>query len=128
MTPHIRCVCSLRLQVFYTKTAQEDVLDAALTTVLQIHLEQEAGDILLFLTGQEEIEAMNRLLKDRLKKLPERKAKMKVLQLYASMPPEQQMNIFKPAEAGFRKVILATNIAETSITISGIRYVVDPGL
>lgn len=48
--------------------------------------------------------------------------------LYAALPPDQQLKAFEPAPEGCRKVILATNIAETSVTISGVRYVIDPGL
>ena len=48
--------------------------------------------------------------------------------IYAAMPAEKQMKAFAPAIPGGRKVILATNIAETSITIPGVRYVIDPGL
>ena len=54
--------------------------------------------------------------------------KMMLVPLYAALPPEQQLKAFEPAPPGCRKVILATNIAETSITIGGVRYVVDPGL
>lgn len=50
-----------------------------------------------------------------------------VYPMYAALPPAQQARIFTPAPAGSRKCILATNIAETSITIPGIRYVVDTG-
>lgn len=50
-----------------------------------------------------------------------------MLMLYAAMPYEMQQKIFLPADNGCRKVILATNIAETSITVGGLRYVVDTG-
>lgn len=50
-----------------------------------------------------------------------------VLPLYAAMPPDEQLKAFQPARRGVRKFILSTNIAETSVTISGLKYVVDTG-
>ncbi|KAH9312164.1 hypothetical protein KI387_027199, partial [Taxus chinensis] len=116
------------VEIMYTYTVEPDYLDAALVTVFQIHTEEASGDILVFLTGQEEIESMERLLRERAEHLPENMQRMLVVPIYAALPYEQQMQVFKPASVGFRKVILATNIAETSVTIPGIRYVIDPGL
>ena len=50
-----------------------------------------------------------------------------MLPLYSSLPPAQQQQVFEPTPAGHRKVVVATNIAETSITIDGVVYVIDPG-
>eukprot|EP00897_Mesotaenium_endlicherianum_P007228 jgi/Mesen1/6533/ME000333S05841 len=116
------------VEVYYTRAPEADYLDAALTTVLQIHVEEEPGDVLVFLTGQEEIEALERLLQERAASLPRGVLSLAVAPIYAALPSEQQLRVFKPAPPGSRKVILATNIAETSVTIPGIRYVVDPGL
>ncbi|EFJ24564.1 hypothetical protein SELMODRAFT_101229 [Selaginella moellendorffii] len=116
------------VEIFYTFTSEADILDASLITLLQIHTEEEPGDILVFLTGQEEIESMDRLIHDRLPRLPPGSLKIQVVPIYAALPSEQQVKAFIPAPPGTRKVILATNIAETSVTIPGIRYVVDPGL
>ncbi|KAF5842772.1 Oligonucleotide/oligosaccharide-binding protein [Dunaliella salina] len=58
---------------------------------------------------------------------PQQPEELLVYTIYAAMSHEQQLRAFEPAPPGARKVILATNIAETSITISGVRYVVDPG-
>lgn len=108
------------------------------------------------MTGQEEIEALARTCRDISKHLPETCAPMTVVPLYASLPPTQQLRVFHPAPKvmtvtdtphdhtcvltctfthtpfctlqGSRKVILSTNIAETSITISGIKYVIDTGM
>jgi ATP-dependent RNA helicase DHX8/PRP22 len=113
------------VQIMYTKQPQDDYLDAVLGSVLQIHAEQKAGDILVFLTGQDEIDNMSKLIALE----PEAaKGEIVVCPLYSALPQEQQMLAFEPAQNGARKIILATNIAETSITINGIRYVVDPGL
>ncbi|CAA0828758.1 RNA helicase family protein, partial [Striga hermonthica] len=116
------------VDVLYTRQPETDYLDAALITIFQIHLEEGPGDILVFLTGQEEIESIERLVQERLPKLTESKRNLSVVSIFASLPSEKQMKVFLPAPAGFRKVILATNIAETSVTIPGIKYVIDPGM
>ncbi|KAM6192661.1 ATP-dependent RNA helicase DHX33 isoform 2-T2 [Sarcoramphus papa] len=85
-------------------------------------------DILVFLTGQEEIEAMTKTCRDIAKHLPDGCPQMMVMPLYASLPYFQQQRVFQAAPKGCRKVILSTNIAETSITIAGIKYVVDAGM
>lgn len=72
----------------------------------QIHLEEGPGDILVFLTGQEEIESIERLIQDRLPKLPESKSKLLVIPIFASLPSEKQMKVFMPPPSGFRKVVL----------------------
>uniref|UniRef100_A0A8D0PLK1 ATP-dependent RNA helicase DHX33 n=1 Tax=Sus scrofa TaxID=9823 RepID=A0A8D0PLK1_PIG len=117
------------IQIFYTKQPQQDYLHAALVSVFQIHQEAPCSqDILVFLTGQEEIEAMSRTCRDIAKHLPDGCPSMLVLPLYASLPYAQQLRVFQGAPKGCRKVIIATNIAETSITITGIKYVVDTGM
>lgn len=116
------------VDVLYTYQPEPDYLDAVLITVFQIHLEEQAGDILVFLTGQEEIEAIERLLHERSAQLPTGSLKLTVAPIYAALPCDQQMQVFKPTPSGSRKVILATNIAETSVTIPGVCYVIDPGL
>ncbi|KAG3110471.1 ATP-dependent RNA helicase [Phytophthora idaei] len=119
-----------QVDVFYTAKTQPDYLDSALVAVLQIHLEEKTtnGSILVFLTGQEDIETVETLLEEYARSLPADALKLMVCPIFAAMPREQQMKVFEPAPAGVRKVILATNIAETSITINGVRYVVDTGL
>ncbi|KAL5828622.1 hypothetical protein ACOSQ3_018090 [Xanthoceras sorbifolium] len=115
------------VDILYTLYPETDYLDAALITMFQIHLEEGPGDILVFLTGQEEIESVERLVQERLQQLPEPSRKLITIPIFSSLPSEQQMRVFAPAAVGFRKVILATNIAETSVTIPGIKYVIDPG-
>ncbi|KAM6402916.1 ATP-dependent RNA helicase DHX33 [Rhynochetos jubatus] len=117
------------IQVFYTKEPQKDYLQAALVSIFQIHQEAPPShDILVFLTGQEEIEAMTKTCRDIAKSLPDSSPPMVVAPLYASLPYHRQLHVFQAAPKGCRKVILATNIAETSITIPGIKYVVDTGM
>lgn len=117
------------IQIYYTKQPQSDYLQAALVTIFQIHQEAPPSqDILVFMTGQEEIEALARTCRDIAKHLPDGCGPMVVIPLYASLPPVQQLRVFQPAPKGSRKVILSTNIAETSVTISGIKFVVDTGM
>ncbi|KAF5790761.1 putative RNA helicase [Helianthus annuus] len=116
------------VDILYTAQPETDCLDAALVTIFQIHMEEGPGDILVFLSGQEEIESIEGLVRENLKKLPEANQKLLIYPLFSSLPSEKQMKVFTPAPVGFRKVILATNIAETSVTIPGVKYVIDPGL
>ena len=159
----------------YTKGAQEDYIDAALSAALQIHRDGEEGGVLIFLPGQEEIEDLAALLRKHLDeeadlartltsgenesggddeddKGDDKKPPVDIVQslkgmgtnlnsgqnaivngvlvcvLYAALPPEAQMFAFQPRPDGCsRKIILSTNIAETSVTLEGIRYVIDTG-
>ncbi|KAI4382005.1 hypothetical protein MLD38_008020 [Melastoma candidum] len=115
------------VEILYTKQPESDYLDAALITVLQIHLTEPEGDILLFLTGQEEIDFACHSLYERMKGLGENVPELIILPVYSALPSEMQSRIFDPAPPGKRKVVVATNIAEASLTIDGIYYVVDPG-
>lgn len=115
------------VEVLYTKEAETDYLDASLITVMQIHLTEPPGDVLLFLTGQEEIDTACEILYERMKALGPEVPELIILPVYSALPSEMQTRIFEPAPPGSRKVVIATNIAETSLTIDGIYYVVDPG-
>jgi ATP-dependent RNA helicase DHX8/PRP22 len=115
------------VEVMYTKAPESDYLDAALITVMQIHLTEPEGDILLFLTGQEEIDTGCGILFERVKALGPSVPDLHILPVYSSLPSEMQTKIFEPAPPGSRKCVVATNIAEASLTIDGIYYVIDPG-
>ncbi|KAH0630392.1 hypothetical protein JD844_013388 [Phrynosoma platyrhinos] len=115
------------VDIFYTKAPEADYLEACVVSVLQIHVTQPRGDILVFLTGQEEIEACCEMLQDRCRRLGSKIAELLVLPIYANLPSDMQAKIFEPTPPGARKVVVATNIAETSLTIDGIIYVIDPG-
>ena len=122
------------VEIFYTPEPERDYLEAAIRTCIQIHLCEKPGDILIFLTGEEEIEdACRKLMKEAQNFGPE-VGELKCLPIYSTLPPAQQQKIFEPAPPPRysggppgRKVIVATNIAETSLTIDGIVYVIDPG-
>ncbi|CAK7233252.1 DEAH-box ATP-dependent RNA helicase prp43 [Sporothrix bragantina] len=124
------------VEIFYTPEPEKDYVEAAVRTVLQIHATEPEGDILLFLTGEDEIEdACRRINLETDEMIRESDAgPMTVYPLYGTLPPHQQQKIFDKAPEPFkkggrpgRKCIVSTNIAETSLTIDGIVYVVDPG-
>ena len=170
------------VRIFYTKEPQKDYLESAALTIFQIHMEtpcrswtshqiangekslltefDEHADILVFLSGREDIEKLGQILRkdeqtlhgnlERIqniqvpqnKLIPSQYGKLYLMPLYASLPAEQQMAIFENIHLerpivekknqefpkGFRRVILATNVAETSVTVPHIRYVIDSGV
>ncbi|KAH3672688.1 hypothetical protein WICPIJ_010011 [Wickerhamomyces pijperi] len=116
------------VDIYYTKSPEANYIQAAISTVFQIHTTQPEGDILVFLTGQDEIESMQENLQETCNKLGDSISELMICPIYANLPPEQQQKIFDPTPKGSRKVVLATNIAETSITIDGIVFVIDPGM
>jgi pre-mRNA-splicing factor ATP-dependent RNA helicase DHX16 len=115
------------VDILYTKAPEADYLHAAVVTTLQIHATQPPGDVLIFLTGQEEIEAAEELLRQRTRGMGTALGELMLAPIYANLPSDQQAKIFEPTPPGARKVVIATNIAETSLTIDGIKYVIDPG-
>lgn len=122
------------VEIFYTMEPERDYLDAAIRTTLQIHLNELPGDILLFLTGEEEIEEACKRIRSQVSDLGKEIGELMIIPLYSTLTPSQQQRIFdpppiprKPNGPPGRKVIVSTNIAETSITIDGIVYVIDPG-
>lgn len=99
-----------------------------MTTVFQIHIAAELpGDILVFLTGEEEIQAAMENIESTLKKLRGSVKELIVCPIYSALPPDVQAKVFEPTPPNTRKCVLATNIAETSITIDGVRHVIDCG-
>ncbi|KAH9248171.1 hypothetical protein BASA81_014202 [Batrachochytrium salamandrivorans] len=115
------------VEVYHTAAPEANYLAAAITTIMTIHITQDKGDILLFLTGQEEIESAQEGLTLTCKALGSSIAELIICPIFANLPSDMQSKIFEPTPEGARKVVLATNIAETSITIDGIVYVIDPG-
>jgi len=117
------------VEILYSKDPEQDYVEAALMTVLQIHLTEPSGDILVFLTGQEEIDTACQILHERMQKLEAMSPPpLIILPVYSALPSEMQTMIFEPPPPGCRKCIVATNIAEASLTIDGIYFVVDPGM
>lgn len=122
------------VEIFYTPNPEPDYFEAAIRTVLQIHLCEPPGDVLLFLTGEREIETACRRIVEEVGRLADQCGPVKCYPLYSSLPSQMQQKIFEDAPAARtpsgppgRKIVVSTNIAETSLTIDGIVYVIDPG-
>lgn len=115
------------VDILHTESPVEDYLETAMQTVFDIHTKEPDGDILVFLTGREEIDTAVQAISERSAQLHPRAQTMMPLPLYAGLSTEQQMYVFEPAPENTRKVIFSTNIAEASVTIDGIIYVVDSG-
>eukprot|EP00927_Polykrikos_kofoidii_P041813 TRINITY_DN35666_c0_g1_i1.p1 TRINITY_DN35666_c0_g1~~TRINITY_DN35666_c0_g1_i1.p1 ORF type:complete len:1031 (-),score=239.10 TRINITY_DN35666_c0_g1_i1:299-3391(-) len=115
------------VSIHYTKAPEANYLTACVITVLQIHLTQGPGDVLVFFTGQQEIEEAMEAISYKTRGLGTGMGELVVLPIYATLPSDMQAKIFEKTPEGARKVVLATNIAETSITIDNVVYVIDPG-
>ncbi|XP_053675394.1 pre-mRNA-splicing factor ATP-dependent RNA helicase PRP16 [Anopheles nili] len=114
------------VDVFYGKNVCEDYVDGAVKQVLQIHLQPTEGDILVFMPGQEDIEVTCEVLAERLGEIDNAPA-LSILPIYSQLPSDLQAKIFQRSTDGTRKCVVATNIAETSLTVDGISYVIDSG-
>ena len=115
------------VQVHYLTEPCPDYVAVAVQTAVDIHREDVPGDILIFLTGQEEVEEAVRLLSEEAERLrlSRLQSRLLALPLYSGLPGAQQRAALAPAARGTRKVVVATNVAETSLTIEGVVYVVD---
>ncbi|KAL1199104.1 Pre-mRNA-splicing factor ATP-dependent RNA helicase DEAH7 [Cardamine amara subsp. amara] len=119
------------VNILYSKTPCEDYVEAAVKQAMTIHITSPPGDILIFMTGQDEIEAACFSLKERMEQLVASSTReitnLLILPIYSQLPADLQAKIFEKPEDGARKCIVATNIAETSLTVDGIYYVIDTG-
>lgn len=117
------------VDLIHTPKPVPDIQDALLNTIYKIHAEQPCpGDILAFLIGQEQIETAQKIIEDYAKKLDPKMPKLVPVPLFGQMSIEAQQKAFQPVKGRVvRKVVLATNIAETSVTVPGVRYVIDTG-
>ncbi|KAI1438652.1 P-loop containing nucleoside triphosphate hydrolase protein [Xylaria sp. CBS 124048] len=115
------------IDVLYLESPAENYVERAISTVFDIHSTESDGDILVFLTGREEIDRVVQTISERSANLQPGAQSLLALPLYAGLSTEQQMYVFDAPPENTRKVILATNIAEASVTIDGIVFVIDPG-
>lgn len=115
------------VDIHYLTEPCEHYLERAVKTIFDVHSSEPEGDILLFLTGREEIDTALETIADRIPSLPKTSDKLQPLPLYAGLSVEQQMYVFETTPEHTRKVICATNIAEASVTIDGIVFVIDCG-
>ncbi|CAG9784503.1 unnamed protein product [Diatraea saccharalis] len=117
---------SYPVTIYHSKVKQEDYQYAALCTIFQLHATlPPEHHFLVFLTGQEEIETVMYNIKQITKEAPG--PPIRVCPLYAGLPAAKQLQVWKDSPQDTRKVILATNIAEASVTIPHIKCVIDTG-
>ncbi|XP_077297512.1 ATP-dependent RNA helicase l(1)G0007 isoform X1 [Arctopsyche grandis] len=114
------------VEVFFSKNVCEDYVDGAVKQTLQIHLQPSEGDILIFMPGQEDIEVTCDVLAERLAEI-DNAPPLSILPIYSQLPSDLQAKIFQKSQDGIRKCVVATNIAETSLTVDGIIFVIDSG-
>ncbi|CBY31661.1 unnamed protein product [Oikopleura dioica] len=122
------------VDIFYLEKACPDYMKESMETVLKIHRENKFGDILVFVTSAEDCDSLCDNLRDEVGKVISKAQgigvplmKMKALPLYGSLPVIDQMRVFESLPRNTRKVIVSTNIAETSLTLPGIVHVIDAG-
>uniref|UniRef100_A0A7N0T0X3 RNA helicase n=1 Tax=Kalanchoe fedtschenkoi TaxID=63787 RepID=A0A7N0T0X3_KALFE len=116
------------VEIFYREERPRSYVDACLEEALRIHVSQPEGDVLIFMTGQEDIEKLVAKLSERVSSLEEGSCMdAVVLPLHGSLMPELQVRVFAPAPPNCRRFIVSTNIAETSLTVDGVVYVIDCG-
>ncbi|EAN98178.1 ATP-dependent DEAD/H RNA helicase, putative [Trypanosoma cruzi] len=117
------------VDVSYLTEPMADYVSATAESVLLLHATKPLpGDILVFLPGQEDIENCAAAIREGIANSGGQLRPLMVLPIYASLPPREQRRIYEVPPPTTRKVVIATNIAETSITIDGVVYVVDCGL
>ncbi|KAI6756656.1 hypothetical protein HG530_011254 [Fusarium avenaceum] len=115
------------IDILYLESPAENYVEKAIDVVFDIHTQEGEGDILVFLTGREEIDNAIQAVSERLMDLNPKYGSLMPLPLYAGLSTEQQMYVFDKPSEGTRKVVFSTNIAEASVTIDGIVFVVDSG-
>ena len=119
------------VKVMYIESHAEKRVINTVKAAIRIHLHEGPGDILAFLTGFDEWDKACKIWYEELQKLVDRGkeiAPMLIMPLYGSMNTKQQTQIFQKTPEGSRKLVFCTNIAETSLTVDGIAYVIDWGL
>lgn len=129
------------VDVLYTEKPVSNYVQASVDAALAVHASEPVGDILIFFPGAEEIDAAVEMLREQAPEAGEsgrwgtstargrgEGGSLQVLPFYSALPVNLQMKVFEPSRQGVRRVVVATTIAETSVTIDGIRYVIDPGL
>lgn len=118
---------SYPVDIMYSEKPVEDYVTAAVETAIQIHKDEGQGDVLVFLTGRDEIQTALQLLSDYARTILPNQQALQPLPLFAGLSQSEQMYVFSPPAENTRKVILSTNVAEASVTIDGIVYVIDSG-
>ncbi|KAL5732381.1 hypothetical protein ACOSP7_031728 [Xanthoceras sorbifolium] len=116
------------VEILHSKERPTSYLDSCLKTAIDIHVREPEGDVLIFMTGQDDIEKLVSMLEDKVRSLEEGSCMdAVVLPLHGSLPPEMQVRVFSAPPPNCRRFIVSTNIAETSLTVDGVVYVIDAG-
>lgn len=115
------------VDILYLEQPVENYVEKAVAVGLDIHINEPAGDVLVFLSGREEIDTAIQLTSEGIAKLPARQRNLVCMPLHAGLTSDEQMYVFEAAPEDTRKIIFSTNIAEASVTVDGIAYVIDAG-
>ncbi|XP_031267993.1 probable pre-mRNA-splicing factor ATP-dependent RNA helicase DEAH4 [Pistacia vera] len=116
------------VEILYSKERPKSYIDSCLKTAIDIHVKEPEGDVLIFMTGQDDIEKLVSKLEEKVRSLEEGSCMDAIiLPLHGSLPPEMQVRVFSPPPPNCRRFIVSTNIAETSLTVDGVVYVIDAG-
>ncbi|PIN24636.1 DEAH-box RNA helicase [Handroanthus impetiginosus] len=116
------------VEIQHASEKPKSYLEAALKIAIDIHVREPEGDVLIFMTGQDDIEKFVSKMEERIQNLEEGSCMDAIiLPLHGSLPPELQVRVFTPPPPNCRRFIVATNIAETSLTVDGVVYVIDTG-
>ncbi|KAJ6898404.1 pre-mRNA-splicing factor ATP-dependent RNA helicase DEAH4 [Populus alba x Populus x berolinensis] len=116
------------VEILYSEERPKSYIESSLRTAMDIHVREPEGDVLIFMTGQDDIDKLVSKLEDRVQSLEEGSCMDAIiLPLHGSLPPELQVRVFSPPPPNCRRFIVATNIAETSLTVDGVVYVIDSG-
>ncbi|GFE55532.1 pre-mRNA-splicing factor ATP-dependent RNA helicase PRP16 [Babesia ovis] len=118
------------VRIEYMRSMGNDYVESAVDKCISLHISEGPGDVLIFMTGQDDINATCELLDLKLYKVMQSTTRVDlqpfcVLPIYSQLPSELQQRVFK--KYPYRKVIVSTNIAETSLTLDGIKFVIDSG-
>ncbi|KAJ0095873.1 hypothetical protein Patl1_16902 [Pistacia atlantica] len=113
------------VEILYSKERPKSYIDSCLKTAIDIHVKEPEGDVLIFMTGQDDIEKLVSKLEEKVRSLEEGSCMDAIiLPLHGSLPPEMQANadvrVFSPPPPNCRRFIVSTNIAETSLTVDGV--------
>ncbi|KAL4234591.1 ATP-dependent RNA helicase [Mactra antiquata] len=118
------------VDIHFTIDPVPDYIKATVDTIVKLHHNEGPGDVLAFLTGMDEVNTVTKMLIEEAKQLYKKKdntMRMNIVPMHGSLPAAEQMKAFERTPKNCRKIVIATNIAETSITINGIVYIVDAG-
>ncbi|MFD0724705.1 ATP-dependent helicase HrpB [Lysobacter brunescens] len=114
---------SFPVKVGHFPARRDEAIEHQVKRAVQHALTEHPGDVLVFLPGQREIGRVHALLADAIDP-----SSIEILALHGELPVEQQSRVLQPSQDGRRRVVLATNVAESSVTLPGVRVVIDSGL